>query len=101
MKKLRNLKHILTISLLSLTLIFGSIMIFSAEFSSSINGFFVYRTTSGVWQDSIYQHHLTPSSDIAIIAIDERTINTLQATGDQKMLTIPKSKYAGLIEKLE
>jgi CHASE2 domain-containing sensor protein len=36
-----------------------------------------------------------------IIAIDERTINTLQATGDQKMLTIPKSKYAGLIEKLE
>lgn len=37
MRKLRNLKHILIVSLLSLTLIFGSIMIFSAEFSNAID----------------------------------------------------------------
>jgi class 3 adenylate cyclase len=101
MKKTRNLKHIFAITLISLTLIFGSIMLFSLEFSNAINWFFVYRTTGGVWQDHIYQHHLTPSSDIAIIAIDEHTINTLQATGDQKMLTIPKSTYSELVEKLE
>jgi class 3 adenylate cyclase len=101
MKKLRNLKHIFAITLISLTLIFGSIMLFSAEFSNAINWFFVYRTTGGVWQDYFHTHTLHPLSDIAIVAIDDKTINTLQASGDQKMLTIPKSTYSELVEKLE
>ncbi len=101
MKKTRNLKHIFAITLISLTLIFGSIMLFSLEFSNAINWFFVYRTTGGVWQDYFYTHTLRPSPDIAIVAIDDKTINTLQASGDQKMLTIPKSKYRDLVEKLE
>ncbi len=101
MKKLKNLKHIFAIALICLTLIFGSIMVFSLEFSNAINWFFVYRTTGGVWQDYFHTHTLRPSSDMAIIAIDEKTINTLQASGDQKMLTIPKSRYRDLLEKLE
>jgi hypothetical protein len=101
MKKLRNLKHIFAIFLLSLIFVFGSIMLFSRDFSSSLNGFFVYRTTGGAWQDYFHTHDLRPSSDIAIIAIDDHTINTLQSTSDQKMLTIPKSIYRDLVEKLE
>lgn len=45
MKKLKNLKHIFAIIALSLTFLFGSIMIFSLEFQNAINGFFIYRTT--------------------------------------------------------
>lgn len=101
MKKLRNLKHIFAIFVLSLLFVFGSIMLFSRDFSSSLNGFFVYRTTGGVWQDYFHTHDLRPSSNIVIVAIDDRTLNTLQATSDQKMLTIPKSTYADLTEKLE
>ena len=101
MRKLRNLKHIFAIFLLSLLFVFGSIMLFSRDFSNALNGFFVYRTTGGIWQDYFYTHDLRPSSDIAIIAIDERTINALQANSDQKMLTIPKSTYTDLVEKLE
>jgi hypothetical protein len=101
MKKLRNLKHIFAIFVLSLIFVFGSIILFSRDFSSALNGFFVYRTTGGVWQDYFHTHDLHPSSDIVIIAIDDTTINSLQSTSDQKMLTISKSIYAGLVEKLE
>lgn len=101
MKKLRNLKHIFAIFVLSLLFVFGSILLFSRDFSNSLNGFFVYRTTGGVWQDYFHTHDLHPSSDIAIIAIDEQTLNSLQVQGDQKMLTIPKSQYAYLVEQLE
>lgn len=44
-----------------------------------LNAEFIYRTGSGEWQDTIYQHQLKPSTDIAIIRIDEMSINTLQA----------------------
>jgi CHASE2 domain-containing sensor protein len=36
-----------------------------------------------------------------IVKIDEKTLNSLQAQSDQKMLTIPKSMYTILVEKLE
>jgi adenylate cyclase len=36
-----------------------------------------------------------------IIKIDEKTLNSLQSRSDQKMLTIPKSMYTILVEKLE
>lgn len=77
-------------------------LMFSEEFTNSMNGFFLYRTSGGVWQDYFHKHTLTPSSDIAIIAIDEKTLNTQQESRDNlKMLTIPKSDYAILTKKLE
>ena len=100
MRKLQNLKHIFVIILLSLGILFGFFMLFSQEFTNSINGFFIYRT-SNTWQDFIYKHKLVPSENIAIINIDEKTLNTLQANGDLKMLTISKKTYRDLVEKLE
>ena len=37
MRKLRNLKHIFAIFLLSLLFVFGSIMLFSLEFQNALN----------------------------------------------------------------
>jgi CHASE2 domain-containing sensor protein len=101
MKNIRNLKHIFIIILISLFVLFGLIALFSRDFTNAINGLFIYRTTGGIWQDYIYKHDLTPSSDIVIINIDDRTLNEIQATGDLKMLTISKQIYADLVEKLE
>jgi hypothetical protein len=55
------------------------VFLFGKEFSSAINGFFTYRTGGGVWQDKIYEHTLRPSNDIAIIKIDNDSLNALQA----------------------
>lgn len=52
-------------------------------------------------QSALYTYDFKPSQDIAIIKIDDASLNTLQAKTDQKMLTIPKSTYIDLIEKLE
>ena len=101
MRKLKNLKHIFFIIILSLTVLFSLVMIFSRDFTNSINGFFIYRSGTGIWQDTIYEHTLRASDDIVIINIDERTLNELQANGDLKMLTIPKKIYSDLVEKLE
>lgn len=103
---LRNLKHILFIAVLSIGLILWSEWLFHREFSNALNAFFTYRTGNGVWQDKIYTHLLRPSDNIAIIKIDNESINALQANGKMskgnlKMLTIPKSSYISLIEKLE
>lgn len=46
-------------------------------------------------------HTLRPSDSIALITIDEATLNEFQSKSDQKMLTIPKSIYRDLVEKLE
>jgi class 3 adenylate cyclase len=101
MKNIRNLKHIFIIILISLFVLFGLIVLFSRDFTNAINGLFIYRTTGGIWQDYIYKHDLTPSKDIIIINIDDRTLNETQATGDLKMLTMSKQIYADLVEKLE
>lgn len=102
MKKLKNIKHIFAIIILSLTFLFVGIFLSSDENMSSLNGLFIYRTGNGTWQDTIHKHNLKPSDDIVIIKIDEKTINTIQSSGsDLKMLTIPKSVYIDLIEKLE
>lgn len=79
---------------------------FSGEFSNSINGFFIYRTGTGItgnpiWQDMVYTHTLKPSNNISLITIDEATLNEFQSKSDQKMLTIPKSVYRDLVDKLE
>lgn len=102
MKFFRNLKHILLSSVLSLAIIFSSIFLFADEFTHSLNGFFVYRTWGGVWQDHLYKHTLKPSTDdIVIVKIDEKTLNELQAKSNLKTLSISKSIYAILVQKLE
>jgi len=101
MQFLKNLKHIFAIAVLSLFILFASIFLFSEEFSNSINSFFIYRSGSGVWQDKIYKPSLSPSSSIVLITIDDATLNQIQATSNLKMLTIPKSIYKNLIERLQ
>ena len=103
MKKLRNLKHIFVIILISLTILFGYIMIFADEFNDGINGYFIYRTSNGTWQDIIHKHTLRPSaSDIVIIKIDERTLNGIQNNeNDLKNLALTKKTYSDLIKNLE
>ena len=99
MQFIRNLKHIFAIWAITLTLIFGVVRLFGADFLIPITHFFIYRET-GI-QSKLYTYHFKPSTDIAIIKIDDASLNALQAKSDQKMLTIPKSVYIDLIEKLE
>jgi class 3 adenylate cyclase/CHASE2 domain-containing sensor protein len=100
MQFLKNLKHIFAIAVLSLFILFASIFLFSEEFSKSINSFFIYRSGSGVWQDTVYKPWLSPSRSIVLITIDDATLNQIQATSNLKMLTISKSIYKNLIERL-
>jgi CHASE2 domain-containing sensor protein len=101
MKYFRNLKHIAFISTIALVLVFSLIGIFFSSFNDSINGLFIYRTGSGMWQDVIHKHSLGISPDIRVIRIDNTSLNTLQAQGNLKMLRIPKEKYSELVEKLQ
>ncbi len=96
----RNLKHILVIAMITLFAIFGVMRLFGSTFSIPITHFFVYRENIAPlnW---LYTYHFRPSPDIAIIKIDDTTLNTLQAKSDIKTLTLSKSIYTDLIEKLE
>ena len=76
MKFFRNLKHIFAVTLISLLIISSSVFVFGKEFTHALSGFFVYRTGGDVWQDKIYRHTLTPSDDIVIVKIDEKTLNS-------------------------
>jgi class 3 adenylate cyclase/CHASE2 domain-containing sensor protein len=49
----------------------------------------------------IYKPSLEPSNSIVLITIDDATLNQIQATSNLKMLTIPKSLYINLIERLQ
>ncbi len=101
MQKLRNLKHIFVVIILALSAVFANHYL-PKEYTNIFNGTFIYRTGENAWQDKIYAHTLRPSKkDIAIIRIDNESLNALQAKGNLKMLTIPKSYYVSLIEKLE
>lgn len=53
------------------------------------------------FQDFIYRYHWNPSKDIVLVKIDDNSLNALQANGNLKMLTIPKSKYIQLVQMLE
>ena len=99
MKFTRNLKHIFAIWTLVIISLFGVVRLFGADFLIPITHFFIYRDAYP--QNSLYKYDFTPSKDIAIVKIDDASLNTLQAKSDQKMLTIPKSVYIDLIEKLE
>lgn len=76
------------------------IRILGADFIIPITQFFTYRDAP--FQNLIYKHEWKPSTDkIAIIQIDDNSLNALQADSDRKMLTISKQTYIELIEKLE
>jgi class 3 adenylate cyclase/CHASE2 domain-containing sensor protein len=96
----KNLKHICIISLIVLVSIFSLMRLLGASFSTPITHFFVYRENIEPlnW---LYRYAFKPSSDIAIIKIDDATLNTLQANSDLKMLTISKWVYGELIDKLQ
>lgn len=102
MHNLKNLKHIFAIWAIIVVLIFGVMRILGADFLVPVTQFFVYRDAP--FQNFIYRHEWKPSTDqIAIIAIDDNSLNALQATSQDtnNMLTIPKKVYIDLIEKLE
>lgn len=108
MKFFRNLKHIFVVTMIALMMIFGLMRIFSDTFTNSLNGFFLYRTSGGVWQDKIYQHSLTPTSlpatggtmpttQIKIIKIDDDSLNYLQSEG----IVFGKNIYTEIVQKLK
>lgn len=100
MFSLKNLKHITIVFMVLSISFFGMLRLFGADFLLPITHFFVYR--EGGWQDIIYKYHWKPSTDaITLIKITDTSLNTLQAGGNLKMLTIPKSTYLELVEKLE
>jgi len=102
MQILRNLKHIFLISILCLTFVFWGIRLLWADFSESLQAFFIYRTGRNAnFQDIIYKHSLTPGKDIAIITIDDATLNEYQASSDLKTLTLWKKIYIDLAKKLK
>ena len=107
MKKLKNLKHIFSITLISLLVTFGSIYMIPDNLKDELNGIFIYRTSSvtngHAWQDYIYKHTLkASSSDIVIIKIDEKTLNSIQNNpNDLKNLTLTKRTYSDLVKNLE
>ncbi|MBP9779913.1 adenylate/guanylate cyclase domain-containing protein [Candidatus Gracilibacteria bacterium] len=98
MQKLRNLKHIFVVIILSLLAAIS--VIFFSQLNSLFNEIFIYRTGDNTWQDTIYKHSLAPSNDIAIVRIDEKTLNEFRAKADTKEVGIPKSKYIELIDLL-
>ena len=99
MKILKNLKHIFIVWAILMLTVFGVVRIFGDDFLLPITHFFVYREKA--FQNSIYPYHWTPSKDIVVIKIDDGSLNALQASGNLKMLTIPKSKYMQLVQMLE
>lgn len=101
MQFLKNLKHIFFISLLSLAILFGSVLLLFSDFLVPMNYFLIYRTGAGAtFQDTIYTHSLEPSKNIVVVEIDEHTINTLQAKNELQMLSIPKKYYEHLVRIL-
>lgn len=107
MKIPQSALHISIISIITLFLLFGSIVVMGRDFLMPVNYFFTYRTgvdpSSGTkyWQDSIYKHSISPKSNIVLITIDEKTLNTYQSDKDAKILTIPKTSYTRLIDELD
>lgn len=102
MKNLRNLKHIFAIILITISLLSLIIIFFAGNFIGATNSFFLYRSGSGTWQDKVYRYDdLRPSENIALLLIDEKTLNTLQGRGNLNTLNIAKSDYIRVIEKLE
>ena len=96
----RNLKHIFIVSGITFLAILSVMRLFGPTFSTPITHFFVYRENIP-FLNWIYEYDLEPSKDIVLVTIDDETLNELQANSDLQMLTLSKSLYASLVEKLE
>lgn len=97
---LKQLRHTFLIVLITLGVILVFLVVPSLKpFFIAATHYFVYR--EGTWQSTLWKHTFTPSNDIVLISIDDASINALQAGNNMKMLSIPKSIYTSLIEKLE
>ncbi|GAB0174124.1 MAG: adenylate/guanylate cyclase domain-containing protein [Candidatus Altimarinota bacterium] len=95
----RNLKHIFIIWCIAFLLILLGVKLFDSTFTISFTHYFVYRN-SGI-QSILFPYHFSPSKDIALIKIDDASLNAYQAQRGLKMLTIPKSRYANIVRLLE
>jgi class 3 adenylate cyclase len=78
---------------------------FGGTFLLPVTHFFIYQEWN-VWLDRLYKYSFKPSDEIAIITIDDATLNTLQkrnqtSNDNLKMLTISKAVYIDLIERLQ
>ena len=108
MQIVKNLKHILVVTIVTFLMIFWVIQIFWKPFSREITHFFVYRDNISIF-NFLYKYNFNPwVKDIAIIKIDDDTLNYLQSRkkeesyrSDQKMLNISKADYIELINVLE
>lgn len=66
-----------------------------------MQSFFIYRTgDNAIFQDTIYQYNLPPSDQIAIIAIDDATLDAYQANSNLRTLTLGKELYTNLAKNL-
>lgn len=113
MIKLWNFKHIFAIIGIVLILISSSILLFSKDFQTSLNYFFIYRSgcvsKEDFWKldrhwdcfDRIYKHHkVAPSDQIVMVEVDEKTINQLQAYNETAWLGIKKSDYQKVLQTI-
>lgn len=98
--RIKNIRHTVIISSIVLVLIFVLLAIPSlTNFFTSATHYFIYRDDS--FQNLLWKHDFTPSKNIVLIGIDDASLNAFQAQGNTKMLTIPKSVYVSLIQKLQ
>ena len=101
MQIVKNLKHILVVTIVTFLTIFWVLRFFGAGLSTAITHFFVYREEVAPL-DWLYKYNFSPSvKDIVIIKIDDRTLNDLQVKSDLKFLALDKWIYTKLITNLE
>lgn len=100
MRNFRNIKHIFFIIAISLTLLFVAYLFVFSNFITPLNHFITYRANES-WLNTIHEHKLTPSKDIVIVEIDEKTTNELMNGANKSMLTISKFHYGKLVENLQ
>lgn len=100
MQFLRNLKHIFFAFLFVFVATFAVVRFFGSVFITASNHALIYREENKAL-DFLYKYRFQPSREIAILKIDNETINSLQAGTNLKMLGIPKSVYIEVIEKLQ
>lgn len=95
----RNLKHIFIIWCIAFIVILWGVKLFDSTFTLSFTHYFVYQNS---WiQGLLFHYNFTPSENIALIKIDDASLNAYQAQRGLKMLTIPKSRYANIVRLLE
>jgi class 3 adenylate cyclase/CHASE2 domain-containing sensor protein len=99
MKFIKNLKHIFSVSILTVLLIFFLGLFAKNELFIPMRHFFIYRDAP--FQNALYKYSFVPNKDIVIVKIDDETLNTLQSQSNLKVLTLSKKTYIDIINNLE